>query len=274
MQTVSSGATEVIPGRLYALGGAIPLDENVSWVPLGTTGFQPAHCYLALDGKGGTLIDTGLRYHETQVLSQLRSLLPEGARLSIFLTRSEFDCTGNFAAIVSEHAVDSLYTGGGQNPFDAFSDVTALPDNWRHKVQLSRTPVGEPVPLDDAGRWLVLAPAIRTLATFWAYNSDTKTLFTSDLFGHTTVPDPSSRPVIDDPAADTVTYEQVRDHLLSKFFWLSWAHTRKLSADLRSVLEQREVEMVAPSHGCMLAGRAVIDHHHEMIQRSLAEVGR
>jgi len=33
-------------------------------------------------------------------------------------------------------------------------------------MELSRTPVGASIPLDQSGRWLVLAPAIRTLATF------------------------------------------------------------------------------------------------------------
>jgi flavorubredoxin len=270
----AKGAVELIPGRLYALGGTIPLDGTVSWVPASATGFQPAHCYLALDEEAAILIDTGLRYHQDAVLAQLRALLPDGLPLSIFLTRSEFDCTGNFAAIVSSFEVDSLFTGGGQNPFDAFSDTTALPDTWRNRVMLARTPVGQPIPLDESGRWLVLAPAIRTLATFWAYDRRTATLFTSDLFGHTTLHDHGASPVIDDPADDDVSYDQVRDHLLSKFFWLSWAQTRKLSQDLRTVFEERQVEIVAPSHGCVLMGSAVVQRHHELIQRCLKEVGK
>jgi flavorubredoxin len=268
------GATELVAGQLYALGGPIPLDGDVSWAPATATGFQPVQCYLALDDERATLIDTGVRCHEGAILSQLEALLPKDRPLSIFLTRSEFDCTGNFAAIVSAFEVDSLYTGGGQNPFDAFSDTTALPDNWRRKVELSRTPVGTPLPLDESGRWLVLAPAIRTLATYWAYDTRTRTLFTSDVFGHTTLSDRAARPVIDQEDRDTATERDVHDHLLSKFFWLGWARTRRLRADLRDVFEGQPVEIVAPSHGCVLKGRDVVDRHHEMIQRCLAEVGR
>jgi flavorubredoxin len=268
-----SKAIELVPGRLFALGGMIPLDGRVTWAPATATGFQPAQCYLVLDPDRALLIDTGLKYHEVEVLGQLRELLPKGRRLSIFLTRSEFDCTGNFGAIVANFEVDSLYTGGGTNPFDAFADMTAIPDSWRKRVELSRTPVGEPIPLDDSGRWLVLAPAIRTLATFWAYDSATRTLFTSDVFGHTTVESPDARPVIDDEAADTVSYEQVREHLLSKFFWLSWARTRKLEADLREMFEARPVDIVAPSHGSVLVGRGIIERHQQMLLRCLAEVG-
>ena len=267
-------AVELVPGRLFALGGPIPLDGRVTWAPATAKGFQPAQCYLALDPDGALLIDTGLKYHEAEVLGQLKELLPKGLRLSMFLTRSEFDCTGNFGAVVANFEVDSLYTGGGTNPFDAFSDMTAVNDSWRKRVELSRTPVGEAIPLDESGRWHVLAPAIRTLATFWAYDSVTRALFTSDVFGHTTIEQPGARPVIDDEGADTVTYEQVREHLLSKFFWLSWARTRKLKDDVQALFETHQVDMVAPSHGCVLMGRPIIERHVEMVLRCLDEVGR
>jgi flavorubredoxin len=269
-----SRAVELVPGRLFALGGPIPLDGRVTWAPATSRGFQPAHCYLSLDPEGALLIDTGLKYHEAEVLGQLKDLLPQGRRLSMFLTRSEFDCTGNFGAVVANFEVDSLFTGGGTNPFDAFSDMTAVEDSWRKRVELSRTPVGDAIPFDESGRWLVLAPAIRTLATFWAYDSTNRALFTSDVFGHTTIAHAGDRPVIDDAATDTVTYEQVREHLLSKFFWLSWAKTRKLKSDLEALFEARPVDIVAPSHGCVLAGRSVIRRHLEMILRCLDEVGR
>jgi flavorubredoxin len=267
-------AVELVPGRLFALGGPIPLDGRVTWAPATARGWQPAQCYLAVDADTAVLVDTGLKYHEAEVLAQLRELVPEGRRLSIFLTRSEFDCTGNFGAVLASFEVDSLYTGGANNPFDAFADTTAIPDGWRHKVELSRTAVGEAIPIDDSGRWLVLAPALRTLATFWAYDSATRTLFTSDLFGHTTVDSPDARPVIEDEAADTVSYEQVREHLLSKFFWLPWARTRKLENDLQEVFASRQVDIVAPAHGCVLKGEAIIRRHQRMLLRCLAEVGR
>ena len=269
-----SRAVELLPERLYALGGPIPLDGRVTWAPAAATGFQPAQCYLALDPDGALMIDTGLKYHEAEILGQLRELLPKGRRLSMFLTRSEFDCTGNFGAVVSNFEVDSLYTGGGTNPFDAFADMTAVDDSWRKRVELSRTPVGEAIPLDEAGRWHVLAPAIRTLATFWAYDSANRALFTSDVFGHTTIGRADARPVIDDDATDTATYEQVREHLLSKFFWLSWARTRKLKADVQSLFEAMPVEIIAPSHGCVLVGRPIIERHVGMLLRCLDEVGR
>ncbi len=265
---------ELVPGRLFALGGTIPLDGRVTWVPADARGWQPAQCYLALGGNSALLIDTGLKYHESQVISQLRELLPRDTKLSIFLTRSEFDCTGNFGAVLAAFEVDSLYTGGTTNPFDAFADMTAMPDMWRKKVELSRTPVGDVIPLDESGRWLVLAPALRTLATFWAYDSETRTLFSSDVFGHTILDAPDRRPVIDDPRDDTVSYEQLRDHLLSKFFWLRLARTRKIEADIRGLFERYPIENVAPAHGCVLRGRAIVDRHKEMLLRCLAEVGQ
>ena len=264
---------ELVPGRLFALGGTIPLDGRVTWVPANSRGWQPAQCYLALDGGSALLVDTGLKYHESLVLAQLRELLPAGARLSMFLTRSEFDCTGNFGAVMASFEVGNLYTGGATNPFDAFADMTALPDTFRKRVELSRTPVGEPMPFDESGRWMVMAPALRTLATFWAYNSETRTLFSSDVFGHTLALGPDGPRVIDSVASDPTTYEQVRDHVLSKFFWLRFARTRKIEADITSIFERHEIEIIAPSHGCVLAGRAVVERHRDMVLRCIAEVG-
>jgi hypothetical protein len=269
----SSRALELVPDRLFALGGPIPLDGRVTWAPRSARGYQAAMCYLTVDSDSAMLVDTGLKYHEALVLGQLRDLVPEGRRLSMFLTRSEFDCTGNFGAVVANFEVDSLFTGGGTNPFDAFADMTAVDDSWRKRVELSRTQVGEPIPADESGRWLVLAPAIRTLATYWAYDSTNRALFTSDVFGHTTIEEPGARPVIDDEATDTVTYEEVREHLLSKFFWLRWARTRKLKADLQALFASRPVDIVAPSHGSVLMGREIIGRHLEMVLRCLDEVG-
>jgi flavorubredoxin len=265
---------ELVPGKLFALGGTIQLDGRVTWVPADAHGWQPAQCYLALGGDSALLIDTGLKHHEAAVLSQLHELLPRGTRLSIFLTRSEFDCTGNFGAVLAAFEVDSLYTGGTTNPFDAFADMTAMPDAWRKKVELSRTPVGDAIPFDESGRWLVLAPALRTLATFWAYDTETRTLFSSDVFGHTTLEAADGRPVIDDPQADTVSYEQVREHLLSKFFWLRLARTRKIEADIRELFKRYPIEIIAPAHGCVLRGQAIVDRHKDMLLRCLAEVGQ
>jgi flavorubredoxin len=265
-------ATELIPGRLYGLGGLIPIDGNVTWVPERLRGHQPALCYLTIEENHAVLFDTGLRWLEKEIVAQLHAVLAPGKPLSIFLSRSEFDCTGNFAAITHEFPVHSLYTGGGQNPFDAFSDMTALPDNWKHRVELARTPVGEALPLDESGRWLVLAPAVRTLATYWAYDAGTRTLFTSDMFGHT-LGEPGVRPVIDDSEHDTTTYEEVRDHMLAKFFWLTSAHTRKLIVDVEAMFTERPVEIVAPGHGRVLMGPAVVNRHRDLVIRVLEEVG-
>src|SRR5258708_5906324 len=188
---------------------------------------------------------------------------------SVFRTRWASHGTENSGPVVSNFEVDSLYRGGGTNPFDAFADMTAVDDSWRKRVELSRTPVGEAIPLDEAGRWHVLAPAIRTLATFWAYDSANRALFTSDVFGHTTIGRADARPVIDDDATDTATYEQVREHLLSKFFWLSWARTRKLKADVQSLFEAMPVEIIAPSHGWVLVCRPIIERHVGMFLRCL-----
>ena len=87
-----TAAAELVPGRVFALGGLVEIDERLSWAGRSASGLTPVNCYLIRAEQGSVLVDTGVGAHAGQVVGQLLSLLPEGSRLSVVLTRTEMDC--------------------------------------------------------------------------------------------------------------------------------------------------------------------------------------
>lgn len=266
-----SAATEVIPGRLYVVGGTVPLDGQVTWAPADGS-LQPVNAYLLRAEHDALLVDAGVALHADQIRAQLEGILPAGSRLSIFLTRAEYDCFGGLAAVSAAYDVQRIYTGGTQNPFDAFEEVTGFTDRWDDRLQLGRQPVGHTQNLDTSGGLEVITPALRVLATFWGYHAKTRTLFTSDVFGHTSLPSPDASRVIEDGTPDGTTVESVREHLLTRFFWLADANTRTICENLRSIFDEREIEVIAPGHGRVLRGRDTVARHHDLLQEALAMI--
>lgn len=264
-------ATEIVPGRIYRLGGAVKLDNNVSWVPPHVRGYQPQNCFLVIEKETATLIDTGIAAHQDIVVEQLLSILPKGLPLTVFLTRSEYDCIGGLAGIQKHVPVARLLAGGSVNPFDAFDGVIGLTDTWDTRIQLGRNPVGGSSTLETSEALETLTPALRLLVTFWVYDRVSKTLFSSDLFGHTIVEALEEPIVIDDDTKDSTTPQSVRQHMLAKFHWLAQSlHDGVPLRDLKKVFADREIENIAPSHGRILRGREAVSRHFDYVSSLLA----
>ena len=260
-----AGHEEIVPDRLYVLGANIPVAGNVSWVDRTHRGHQRVNCYLLRGDSRLTLIDTGVAALREAVLDQLTSLVPPGTPLSVFLTRSEFECTGNLNAIVDTFNVTSIHTGGGTNPFDAFDVVTSFDRNNEPSREILQR--GDDVMIGDG--LTVLTPVIRLLRTFWGYEASTKTLFTSDLFSHTVSAGEDGPAVIDSVGTVADGADLMRRNVYAKFPWLARARTATLRRGLAELFESREVEILAPTHGCVLKGRDVVREHVQFIDRLL-----
>jgi flavorubredoxin len=271
--SVAPPALELSPGRLYLLGASIELDGRVSWVPEDARGWQPVNCYVLVEGEHVLVIDPGVFVHGPIVRDQLESILPAGSRLSVFVTRAECDTTGNLGEIAGRFRVDTLYAGGGPNPFDAFEAITLTdPDHRSERIQMERTPAGFSIPVGDTRAVEMLRPSIRLLATWWAYDPGTKTLFTSDAFTHSTQADPADPRVLDDPADPQCELPVVRAHLLSKFGWLAKARTDLILEQLRAVFDEHEVDRIAPQHGLVIEGPELVRRHVEAVETTLKEM--
>jgi hypothetical protein len=272
-------ATILVRDKLTVLGGTIDVDDRVSWVPPGTTGWQPSNCYLLTEPSGALLVDSGLAVHRDQVLDGLRAALGAHAALSIFFTRGEMDCVSNLEPISRDFDVLELYTGGVVNPFDAFDDVNRMRYKGRRQQIDIRSEGGDSMPRSPriaigAQRALEIeSPLLRLLPTFWGWDEQTGTMFTSDVFTHGMVDDPARPPVIDETMQDPTTVDDVSGHLVAKYEWLRKATTAPLQDWLTDRFASLQPEIIAPSRGCVLRGRRVVQRHLNLLVSALGTVG-
>lgn len=265
-------AVTIVPAKLYGLGGAAPRDGRISWVPPRRDGFEPINCYLLTEPDGALLIDTGVAAHADVIARQLRELVGPDLGVSVFLTRFEPDCVTNLAGVLRTCNVVAVYGGGVHNPFDFFDELSPAEHvRHDHDVELIRRRPGEQVPVGKTRSVEVLSTSLRVLTTFWAYDAATRTLFTSDAFGHVPLAAPG-QPRIIDAGTDETGAGEVADTLFTKFDWLRAADTAPLRAELTDLLTTREVEIIAPTHGRILRGPGVVRRHADMLMDCLAGV--
>ena len=260
-------AVEIVTDKLYALGGLVPLDGRISWFAPSATGYAPNWSYLLLEGDDALLIDSGLPAHREAILAQLDGLLTPEAALSILHTRiAEYDSVGNTAAICEAFRVERLlahFPSGLLMDFESSGGETPSAEEVVPSA-------GDPVTVSgNGGRAVVLVGApLRLLLTFWAYDGETKTLFTSDSFGHVALADPSDPPFVTE-ADDATEPSDVRRHLYAKFDWLLGAERTALADELAAIFESHDIDTIAPMHGRVLKGRQVVDRHHDLVQQAL-----
>lgn len=253
--------TEIVPDRLYLVGGTLPVDGRTSWTPPGVTGEQPTNVYL-LRSEHDVLVDTGIAAIRGQVMAGLGELLVPDAPVRVFLTRAQLDCVGNLGAVAAVYDVLDIFTGGARNPFDQFDAATSN-DPRAQGIGIARSLGNPPVEIFNT--------PLRILATFWGYDAKTRTAFTSDSFTHVLAGDVPNGMVLEDPGADKTTEVQVREHLFAAFWWLALADKQAIARHVRDFFATHPVDVIAPSRGCVLKGRAIIDRHVEMLLSVLEE---
>jgi flavorubredoxin len=252
---------EISPGKLYGVGGSIPLDGRVSWAPPDATGFQPTLCYVLVSREIPLIVDPGLASVEEGVMDGLKSLIPEGAPVEIFLTRSHADSTGNLGAITETFQVKSVYTTPMLDPLSAL-------DHLGDPAEVPELRAPDDAPLE------VIHTSLRLLATYWGYDAETKTMFTSDSFTHVVRTKQDVRPLVDSVELDGSTVEDARGHMWATLSWLPGAVTTPIAESLTRLFDTHEVDTIAPARGCVLQGRGVVDRHLEMVMSVLTPVVR
>jgi flavorubredoxin len=268
----SASAVELAPGSLYALGEVEPLDGRLTWVPRDERGYLPFNAYLLVEGTRALLVDAGVTKHAPTLLRQLDEILPPDATLDLFLTRSELDCGSAVRAIAEARRIGTLYGGGVlANPFAGLGWVAYVmnddPDDYRlyPDYQLARCPVGQALDLGSGPRFEVVQAAIKVLAAYWAYDRSTRTLFTSDVFGHGVLKEPDGPRVVH-TAAEAGDREQIARHLFTKFEWLLQADTAVTLQLLDSAFTQRPIDRIAPDRGQIIAGEDAVREVYETVR--------
>jgi flavorubredoxin len=253
---------------VYRLGAAEPRDERLSWAPPLPGCYEPINAYLLIEGGRALLVDSGVAAHEHAVVEQLARVLPERCSLSLFLTRAEMDCMGNVAAIARRFELVEVLTGGVVNPFDAFDHVTSLVPQ---AVRFTRGADRAAVEVAPGRRLVVLRPTLRLLATFWAYDEATRTLFTSDAFGHVPANRAGAPPVSADAALASA--DAAAAGFGAKFEWLMYTRgAAAVAADIAALFRELPVDAIAPTHGCVLLGTECVSAHVHAVVEALERI--
>lgn len=238
----AAGRIAEIAPSVFALSTLVDLSLPVSWVPAGTTGYDPATCYLLRDDEHGEahLVDTGLRAHAESLAGQLAELIGPETPLHVALTRVEPDSLGNVDVLADRFRVVRVSSQSNVIPFDYLGPLSSrYPDI---EINNGLLPGDEIAWAGGGRRLLVLEPAVRTLPTLWYLDEPTGTLFTSDFFGHVQV-DAGWTPHPDAGSGG------VRRHLLAKFDWLAMADTSAAAGRMDRLAERDDVRVLAPGHG-------------------------
>ena len=173
---------------------------------------------------------------------------------------------GKLGAGSAARPVAEVIAGGAADPFDA------IEPGYMAGVGLTKIPPGatgrREVPEFEG--LTVLSPPLRVLPTAWLFDGASGTMFTSDLFGHTSLPTPEG-PVIlrEGDERDRAGVDEVRRHLAVKFPWLSRANTGPFVRWLDEAFADFTEEAVAPTHGCVLLGKSVVERHLAMVRTAL-----
>lgn len=270
MNSTADSYEEIAPG-IFRLGGYLPLDGRLSWAPKREGCRQPLSCYLLLKGDRPHLIDTGAACHRQLILDQLERLVPREKEITAFTTRNEYQCVGNINVIHNSVQLKELYFFG-INPFAAYDDISSgMPDV---EVTILDVASSKPLQLKTAPSLSIMSTPIKILGTFWAYEAETRTLFSSDWFGYTFKADKQRGAIINNIDDELYSYDLAREFITYRFHWLEIADTRPMVMWLEKLFADFEIETIAPTFGCVLKGKDVVSKHFELSLDVLKRVGR
>ncbi len=256
-------ATTIIQGVVTCMGGASPLDGRISWAAEEPGRFESFNSFLVRGSSVAIVIDTGVAAHRQTLLRQIGEALGSDRRVEVMLTRrQEFDSESNLGAIMQEFDVRHVYLRDSVRREDNFDSVIGIgrdyPVEFHHIKNGDRLGLGGGVELE------FFETPLRLLSTLWAYERSSHVLFTSDSFGHVTlVGENDARICTEDD--DHTSFEQVRTRALRKLWWLPEGDTSSVYEQLRKIFEDRDVKVIAPSHGKAIIGRDLVSRHVDMM---------
>lgn len=273
----------LVPGKLYRLGGIVPIDGRLSWRRAGLTGYEPISAYLLLEDDNALVIGTGVRLHRELIIEQIRSLI--GTRqLHIYAGRNEADEIGNLAALVKVFSVKDVWFAGAGHLLKWFEHddfggkapgpeavtmhfLTGIDSPARRLIREFNRPTE--VAFDVNARLQLLNTRLTVLGFSWLYDADTRTLFCSDFFSEGKL-DFLDQPVVM-PDDMRMSLDEVRNHIFTRFEWMSDADTAPLIEDLHKFFD-RPIERLAPYHGMVIEGEAQVRHHLALAIKTLEGV--
>lgn len=265
-------AIPLADGKLHVVPMPFSLDGRASTHPPEIRGYAAFNSYVVRQGGEALVIDTGMTAGREQLLGELHRLIDGDARVSIWALRDgELPSICNIRQIVEEFPTTTVYAAQLGDPWN-WNIKPKSPDETFDQLTSVTVRRGDMVPVDTAGqrRIAVIEPPLRLLQTHWGYDRQSRTLFTSDAFGHTFASSRSGPWVIRDGDDDPTTVDSIRRHLTrTRYWWLSGADTRPIREAINQVFETHDIEIIAPHYGLVLEGRQVVERHRRMLDEAL-----
>ena len=261
---------DLCDGRLVGLPSPYRLDGRVTTHPDDVRGFAPMNTYVLVEREAALVLEAGLSVHEASLLRRLAVVLEGRSEIGLLpLTLTEFHSVCNARAIIERFGVSTLY---GLRP-----DVASWIDfrgrgAGRPRVRTIGALGEEHLDLGPR-RVQTMEAVLRLPPTLWLYDGATRTLFTSDAFTHVRRASEDGPWVVEE-SNDETTLDDLRDHLArGRFWWLKDAQLGPLRRALATVFQRLDIEVIAPSYGCVLRGRTVVRRHHQLLQQALRGLG-
>ena len=247
--------------RVLVLTDVVEIDDRITWHIQGTRGYEPYHEYLILSDDRALLIDSGVALHGASILSSLKELI--GSReLILYSTRIELECMGNHG-IINEAFPHSQIVTANVVPQAALFHVSGFRSTT---TPVTHMRMGDSLEEFGFPEIQILQAPLRMLGTSWLWESQSRTLFTTDSFNI----DMLERP--DDPvfrrSSDFIpTPDFIRKTLLQKFDWLALADMDMIKSDWDLLFQRVAPAAIAPIHGRVQIG----DEHCQNVVRSFAK---
>jgi hypothetical protein len=255
----------IADGKLFALVHPYELDGRAASHPLDLRGFSTMNCYLLTEDDGALLVSTGYSVHRDDLLAQLEELVGDRT-LALAVFRVEFTSLCNARPIADRFRVEHVHQQLSDVPSDLLNfrpefDLGA-DDGLRNARRVAPRPGAVAAVGSDGRRELqFLQPKLRLLPSVWAYDRETRTLFTGDMFAWGWRETSDGPWLVDDEDDDATMPERLQHFLLqNRYWWLAGARTLPLRRWLAEIFERYDVDVIAPDHGCLLRGGAVARH--------------
>jgi hypothetical protein len=218
----------LVDGRLYALTLPYDLGRGTSTHPPGSSGYSTINCYLLKEGSRQLLVDTGFPAQADALFAMLDDLLDLSVGLSVMPLRAgEAGSLGNVVPLASRYEVEDLYCILPREyvwDMDVRSKASRARDRADARQPRSIVFGGSnllgasksklfALGADNTRSLEWLKPMLQLLIQTWLYDQDTRTIFTSEVFGHTSRDSPAGPWTIDDPAEDPTTERDLTDFL-------------------------------------------------------------
>lgn len=213
--------------------------------------------YLIEHGDQYVLIDSGSFHHEDQIAAAIEAATDGHGLDALILSHSDYPHSGNVGPFAAEQDDVELVASSGS------PEAQGLPPTAT-KCEIGGS-------LDVLGRTFsfIDPPLADRSHTTWIYDHGSHVLFTADGFGSRHQPGECTETsaTLDDGIALDDIYTYHKETLV----WLRYVDPQDLEEALRSILNEYQIDYIAPVHGHPISGED-IDRYMDRLMRAVHQI--